>query len=108
MTAIIALGQCPQFFAIIVSMYPHTPIKSTPVYGVMSIFKCRTVCVSVCVCSSTYKPSDDQCMDRRLWPTQKSLDERAKHLYYCQQHQNAVSSYLLTHHTYLHLATSEM
>jgi len=42
-------------------------------------------------------------MDRRLWPTQKSIDERAKHLYYSQQHQNPVShphnalpTYLLT------------
>ena len=45
----------------------------------------------VCLFVSTYKPSDEQCMDRRLWPTQKSIDERAKHLYYCQQHQHPVS-----------------
>jgi len=61
---------------------------------------CTPVCLSVCGSVSTYKPSDERCMDRRLWPTQKSFDERAKHLYYCQQHNNPVSqllSYLLSH-----------
>jgi len=67
--------------------------------------------VSVCVFGSTYKPSDEQCMDRRLWPTQKSFDERGKHLYYCQQHNNPVSqqlSYLLTYPHLIALETARL
>ena len=31
-------------------------------------------------------------IDRRLWPSQMSPDERAKHAYYCQRQQDEVSS----------------
>ena len=45
---------------------------------------------------SAYKPSSDKCIDRRLWPTQKTADERAKHMYYCQKYNyDFVSKYII-------------
>ncbi|KAK3102681.1 hypothetical protein FSP39_013107 [Pinctada imbricata] len=37
---------------------------------------------------STYIPPNDYCLDKRLYTQQLSPDERAKHAYYCQRHQD--------------------
>ncbi|XP_059161722.1 uncharacterized protein LOC131944866 isoform X2 [Physella acuta] len=38
--------------------------------------------------SSGYNPPNKFCMDKRLFTTQLSPDERAKHAYFCQKHQD--------------------
>jgi tubulin polyglutamylase TTLL4 len=43
---------------------------------------------------SVYEPSDELCIDRRLWPSQKTPDQRAKHLYYCQRHLESAETIL--------------
>ena len=68
-------------------------------YGVhflfLFLFKCsRTPHLNVvvlCTCFSLCKPSNDKCIDKRLWPPQKTTDERAKHTFYCQKHGDVVS-----------------
>lgn len=37
---------------------------------------------------SSYRPPNDFCMDKRLFTQQMAPDERAKHAYYCQRHQD--------------------
>ncbi|XP_052804936.1 tubulin monoglutamylase TTLL4-like isoform X2 [Mya arenaria] len=37
---------------------------------------------------SSYVPPNDVCIDKRLFSQQLSADERAKHAYYCQRHQD--------------------
>ncbi|XP_076094251.1 uncharacterized protein LOC143064924 isoform X1 [Mytilus galloprovincialis] len=37
---------------------------------------------------SSYHPPNDYCMDKRLFTQQMAPDERAKHAFYCQRHQD--------------------
>lgn len=39
---------------------------------------------------SSYYPPNDVCMDKRLFTSILAPDERAKHAYYCQRHQDEV------------------
>ena len=40
---------------------------------------------------SSYLPPNDTCMDKRLFTAILAPDERAKHAYYCQRHQDEVT-----------------
>lgn len=44
---------------------------------------------------SSYYPPNDVCMDKRLFTSILSPDERAKHAYYCQRHQDEVCQNLI-------------
>lgn len=44
---------------------------------------------------SSYYPPNDVCMDKRLFTSILAPDERAKHAYYCQRHQDEVCQNLI-------------
>jgi len=63
-------------------------------------FDNKVVFIMLCfLCSSSYVPPNDYCLDKRLFSQVLAADERNKHAYYSQRHQDEVCKYLSYHWT---------
>lgn len=60
------------------------------------IMVCSRMLTQVMIFSRMYGPSNELCMDHRLWPSVVPSDERLKHAFYCQRHNDDVSTHIIT------------